>query len=110
MPVDKYTYVVNSLIFIPFHLMHDNMKLLKDMTVQCLLPSVKTFTTNGDLDLEDQDHLKRLILKIKIRLLKQRDFEDQDQITIMPISGDNQCKNHQRVGTFGFSTNWCFFL
>ena len=41
----------------PFHLVHDNVKLPKDMTAaQCLLPSVKTFTGNGDLNLQDQDH------------------------------------------------------
>ena len=90
----------------PFHLMHDNMKLPKGMTDHCLLPSVKTFTTNGDLDLEDlvylaegQDHLKRVILKINIRSPQQPDLEVQNQITIlilrslilkikiMPISG-----------------------
>ena len=45
------------------------------------------FTADGDL--EDQDHLKYVILKIKIRSPKQRDLEDQDlimKIKIMPIS------------------------
>ena len=41
------------------------------------------FTADGDLDLEDQDHLKYVILNIKIRSPKQRDLEDQDQITIL---------------------------
>ena len=41
------------------------------------------FTADGDLNLEDQDHLKYVILKIKIRSPKQRDLEDQDQITIL---------------------------
>ena len=47
------------------------------------------FTADGDLDLEDQDHLKYVILQIKIRSPKQRDLKDQDldlKITIMPIS------------------------
>ena len=50
------------------------------MTAQNLLPSplVKIFATGGDLDLEDQDHLKYVILKIKIRSSNQRDLEDQD--------------------------------
>ena len=48
------------------------------MTAQCLLPSVETFTANGDLDLENRDHLKCVILKIKIRSPKQRDLDDQD--------------------------------
>ena len=39
------------------------------------------FTANGDL--EHQDHLKYVILKIKIRSPKQGDLEDQDQITIL---------------------------
>ena len=34
------------------------------------------FTADGDLDLEDQNLLKYVILKIKIRSPKQRDLED----------------------------------
>ena len=58
---------VLSFFSIPFHLLLDNMKMRKDMTAQNLLPLplVEMFTTNGDL--EDQDHLKYVILKIKIR-------------------------------------------
>ena len=54
------------------------MKLRKDMIAQNLLPLplVEMFTTDGDLDLEDQDHLKYVILKIKIRSPNQRDLED----------------------------------
>ena len=54
------------------------------MIAQNLLPLslLEMFTTDGDLDLEDQDHLKYVILKIKIRSPNQRDLEDQDQITI----------------------------
>ena len=40
-------------------------------------------TADGDLDLEDRNHLKYVILKIKIRSPKQHDLEDQDQITIL---------------------------
>ena len=51
----------------------------KDITAdQCLQSLVEMFTADGDLDLEDQDHLKYVVLKIKIRPPKQRDFEDQD--------------------------------
>ena len=59
------------------------MKLRKDMIAQNLLPLpfVEMFATDGDL--EDQDHLKYVILKIKIRSPNQRDLEDQDQITIL---------------------------
>ena len=57
------------------------MKLRIDMIAQNLLPLplVEMFTTDGDLDLEDQDHLKYVILKIKIRSPYQRDLKDQDQ-------------------------------
>ena len=54
--------MVDSVTSMPFQLMQDDMKLPEDMTAQCLLPSVETVTANGDLDLENQDHLKRLIL------------------------------------------------
>ena len=56
------------------------MKLRKGMIAQNLLPLplVEMFTTDGDLDLEDQDHLKYVILKIKIRSPNQRDLEDQN--------------------------------
>ena len=72
---------VHSFFSIPFHLLLDNMKLRKDMIAQNLLPLplVEMFTKDGDLD---QDHLKYVILKIKIRSPNQRDLEDQDQITI----------------------------
>ena len=42
----------------------------------------------SDLDLQDQDHLKNVILKIKIRSLKQCDLADHDlilKIKIVPI-------------------------
>ena len=42
---------------------------------------MEIFTADGDL--EDQDHLKYVILKIKIRSPKQRPLQDQDQITIL---------------------------
>ena len=38
----------------------------KDIKAQCLQSLVEMFTADGDLDLEDQDHLKCVILKIKI--------------------------------------------
>ena len=40
------------------------------------------FTADGDLDLEDQDHMKYVMLKITIRSPKHRNLKDQDQITI----------------------------
>ena len=46
-------------------------------------PFVETFAADADLNLENQDHLKYVSLKIKIRSLMQRDLEDQDQITIL---------------------------
>ena len=51
----------------------------KDIKAQCLQSLVEMFTADGDLDLEDQDHLKCVILKIKIISPKQRDLEDQDR-------------------------------
>ena len=51
----------------------------KDIKAQCRPSLVEMFTADGDLDLEDQDHLKCVILKIKIKSPKQRDLEDQDR-------------------------------
>ena len=51
----------------------------KDIKAQCVQSLVEMFTADGNLDLEDQDHLKCVILKIKIKLPKQRDLEDQDR-------------------------------
>ena len=68
--------------------MHDNIKPPKDMKAQCLLPIVEMFTADGDLDLEDQDYLKNLILKIKIRSPKQCDFEDQGHAHLCICNSD----------------------
>ena len=48
---------------------------------------MEMFTVDGDFDLEDQDHLKYVILKTKIKSPKQRDLEDQDQITMVNHDG-----------------------
>ena len=56
----------------------------------CLQSLMEIFTADGDL--EDQDHLKYVILKIKIRSPKQRPLEDQDQITIL-ISRSRSCSS-----------------
>ena len=39
----------------------------KDIKAQCLQSLIEMVTADGDLDFEDQDHLKYVILKIKIR-------------------------------------------
>ena len=48
---------------------------------RCLLYA--TFKNESDLDLENQDHTKNVIFKIKIRTLKYFDLEDQDEIAIL---------------------------
>ena len=53
------------------------------------------FTANGDL--EDQDHLKHVILKIKIRSPKQRDLEDQDQITILILRSQSDLEDQDHA-------------
>ena len=40
------------------------------------------FRADGDLDFENQDYLKYVILKIKIRSTKRRDLEDQDHAQV----------------------------
>ena len=57
------------------------------------------FTADGDLDLEDQDHLKYVILIFKIRSPKQRDLKDQDQITILIVRSrsDLEDKDHAHL-------------
>ena len=80
------------------------------------------FTADGDLDLENQDHLKYVILKITIRSPKQRDLEDQDQITILILRSrsDLEDQDHAHLCILLTSTHFyvmypasaepCFFL
>ena len=52
----------------------------KDITAECLQSLVEMFTEDGDLDLKDQDHLKRVEhLKYDHLILRSRsDLEDRD--------------------------------
>ena len=56
------------------------------MRAQCLQSLIEMFTADGDL--EDQDHLKCVILKFKIRSSNQRDLEDQITILILRSRSD----------------------
>ena len=55
------------------------------------------FAANGDLDLQDQDHLKYVILKIMIRSPKHRDFEDQDHAQVQLQTTDYLCSSRSKL-------------
>ena len=79
----------------------------KDIKAQCLQSLVEMFIADGNLDLEDQDHLKCVILN-KIRSRSDQDHDLILKIKIVPISASALVKLN--IHDFGQVTSFDLLL